>query len=191
MTRGSSITNNTLYACGYNGYYNLSNSSNNTSNASTFQNVRYRNNQTFTNCMMFQTNQGHNSSYISISAYRYNSTFAARKYNNDGEWYYGAYNWGYVNSNSYPNAEHRDHDMEYVASNYRMKPSEREPYANYGNWFHHTCGQSSSKMSMWADLRTGQVFHAQNPSMGNQGYLASMGTGSAFGSMRRIRNSHV
>ena len=191
MTRGSSNINNTLYACGYNGYYNLSNSSNNTSNASTFQNVHYRNNQTFTNCMMFQTNQGHNSSYISISAYRYNSTFAARKYNNDGEWYYGAYNWGYVNSSSYPNAEHRDHDMEYVASNYRMKPSEREPYANYGNWFHHTCGQSSSKMSMWADLRTGQVFHAQNPSMGNQGYLASMGTGSAFGSMRRIRNSHV
>ena len=89
MTRGSSITNNTLYACGYNGYYNLSNSSNNTSNASTFQTVRYRNNSTFTNCMMVVSNQGHNSSYISIAAYRYNSTFAARKYDNPGEWYYG------------------------------------------------------------------------------------------------------
>ena len=33
-------------------------------------------------------------------------------------------------------------------------------------------------MSMWADLRTGQVFHAQNPSMGNTGYVSSMGGGS-------------
>ena len=108
MTRGSSITNNTLYACGYNGYYNLSNSSNNTSNASTFQTVRYRNNSTFTNCMMVVSNQGHNSSYISIAAYRYNSTFASRKYDNPGEWYYGAYNHGRVDSESYN--YYRDND---------------------------------------------------------------------------------
>ena len=188
MTRGSSITNNTLYACGYNGYYNLSNSSNNTSNASTFQTVRYRNNSTFTNCMMVVSNQGHNSSYISIAAYRYNSTFAARKYNNPGEWYYGGYNHGRVDSESYN--YYRDNDPDYVQNNYRMKPGQREPYANYGNWFFHTCGQSSSKMSMWADLRTGQVFHAQNPSMGNTGYVASMSTASANGGMKRLRNSH-
>ena len=188
MTRGSSITNNTLYACGYNGYYNLSNSSNNTSNASTFQTVRYRNNSTFTNCMMVVSNQGHNSSYISIAAYRYNSTFAARKYDNPGEWYYGAYNHGRVDSESYN--YYRDNDPDYVQNNYRMKPGQREPYANYGNWFFHTCGQSSSKMSMWADLRTGQVFHAQNPSMGNTGYVSSMGGGSANGGMKRLRNSH-
>ncbi len=188
MTRGSSITNNTLYACGYNGYYNLSNSSNNTSNASTFQTVRYRNNSTFTNCMMVVSNQGHNSSYISIAAYRYNSTFASRKYDNPGEWYYGAYNHGRVDSESYN--YYRDNDPDYVQNNYRMKPGQREPYANYGNWFFHTCGQSSSKMSMWADLRTGQVFHAQNPSMGNTGYVSSMGGGSANGGMKRLRNSH-
>ena len=188
MTRGSSITNNTLYACGYNGYYNLSNSSNNTSNASTFQTVRYRNNSTFTNCMMVVSNQGHNSSYISIAAYRYNSTFAARKYDNPGEWYYGAYNHGRVDSESYN--YYRDNDPDYVQNNYRMKPGQREPYANYGNWFFHTCGQSSSKMSMWADLRTGQVFHAQNPSMGNPGYVSSMGGGSGNGGMKRLRNSH-
>ena len=188
MTRGSSITNNTLYACGYNGYYNLSNSSNNTSNASTFQTVRYRNNSTFTNCMMVVSNQGHNSSYISIAAYRYNSTFAARKYDNPGEWYYGGYNHGRVDSESYN--YYRDNDPDYVQNNYRMKPGQREPYANYGNWFFHTCGQSSSKMSMWADLRTGQVFHAQNPSMGNTGYVSSMGGGSANGGMKRLRNSH-
>ena len=46
MSRGSSITNNTLYACGYNGYYNLSNSSNNTSQQNNFQTVRFRNNST-------------------------------------------------------------------------------------------------------------------------------------------------
>ena len=188
MTRGSSITNNTLYACGYNGYYNLSNSSNNTSNASTFQTVRYRNNSTFTNCMMVVSNQGHNSSYISIAAYRYNSTFASRKYDNPGEWYYGGYNHGRVDSESYNT--YRDNDPDYVQNNYRMKPGQREPYANYGNWFFHTCGQSSSKMSMWADLRTGQVFHAQNPSMGNTGYVSSMGGGSANGGMKRLRNSH-
>tara|TARA_A100001388_G_scaffold51452_1_gene34749 strand:+ start:451 stop:2967 length:2517 start_codon:yes stop_codon:yes gene_type:complete len=188
MTRGSSITNNTLYACGYNGYYNLSNSSNNTSNASTFQTVRHRNNSTFTNCMMVVSNQGHNSSYISIAAYRYNSTFASRKYDNPGEWYYGGYNHGRVDSESYNT--YRDNDPDYVQNNYRMKPGQREPYANYGNWFFHTCGQSSSKMSMWADLRTGQVFHAQNPSMGNTGYVSSMGGGSANGGMKRLRNSH-
>tara|TARA_B100001029_G_scaffold130491_1_gene109414 strand:- start:4704 stop:7217 length:2514 start_codon:yes stop_codon:yes gene_type:complete len=187
MTRGSSNINNTLYACGYNGYYNLSNSSNNTSNASTFQNVRQRNNSNFTNCMMVESNCC-SSSYISIAAYRYNSTFAARKYNNIGEWYYGGYNHGRVESESYN--YYRDNDPDYVQNNYRMKPGQREPYANYGNWFFHTCGQSSSKMSMWADLRTGQVFHAQNPSMGNTGYVATMSNASANGSMKRLRNSH-
>tara|TARA_B100000900_G_scaffold107167_3_gene89193 strand:- start:19613 stop:22123 length:2511 start_codon:yes stop_codon:yes gene_type:complete len=187
MTRGSSNINNTLYACGYNGYYNLSNSSNNTSNASTFQTVRYHNNQTFTNCMMAESNCC-SSSYISVAAYRYNSTFASRKYNNDGEWYYGGYNHGEVHSESYN--YYRDFDPDYVQNNYRMKANEREPYANYGNWFFHTNGQSSSKQSMWADLRTGQVFHAQNPSIGNSGYMSTMGNASATGSMRRLRNSH-
>ena len=187
MTRGSSNINNTLYACGYNGYYNLSNSSNNTSNASTFQTVRFRNNSTFTNCMMAESNCC-SSSYISVAAYRYNSTFAARKYNNVGEWYYGGYNHGRVDSESYN--YYRDNDPDYVQNNYRMKPGQREPYANYGNWFFHTCGQSSSKMSMWADLRTGQVFHAQNPSIGNAGYVATMGNASANGGMKRLRNSH-
>ena len=187
MTRGSSNINNTLYACGYNGYYNLSNSSNNTSNASTFQTVRYRNNSTFTNCMMVESNCC-SSSYISIAAYRYNSTFAARKYNNIGEWYYGGYNHGRVESESYN--YYRDNDPDYVQNNYRMKPGQREPYANYGNWFFHTTGQSSSKMSMWADLRTGQVFHAQNPSIGNTGNVATMSNASANGSMKRLRNSH-
>ena len=187
MTRGSSNINNTLYACGYNGYYNLSNSSNNTSNASTFQTVRYRNNSTFTNCMMVESNCC-SSSYISIAAYRYNSTFAARKYNNIGEWYYGGYNHGRVESESYN--YYRDNDPDYVQNNYRMKPGQREPYANYGNWFFHTTGQSSSKMSMWADLRTGQVFHAQNPSIGNAGYVATLSNASANGSMKRLRNSH-
>ena len=187
MTRGSSITNNTLYACGYNGYYNLSNSSNNTSNQSTFQTVRYRNNSTFTNCMMAVSNCC-SSSYISVAAYRYNSTFASRKYNNIGEWYYGGYNHGRVESESYN--YYRDNDPDYVQNNYRMKPGQREPYANYGNWFFHTTGQSSSKMSMWADLRTGQVFHAQNPSIGNTGYVATMSNASANGGMKRLRNSH-
>ena len=88
MTRGSSITNNTLYACGYNGYYNLSNSSNNTSNASTFQTVRYRNNSTFTNCDDGCKLIRDIIVLILVSRlYRYNSTFAARKYDNPGEWY--------------------------------------------------------------------------------------------------------
>mgnify|MGYP001221086878 CR=1 FL=1 len=188
MTRGSSNINNQLYACGYNGYYNLSNSSNNTSNASTFQNVKQRNNSDFTNCMMVESNQGHNSSHISIAAYRYNSTFAARKYNNWGEWYHAGHNFGRVDSDGYNTR--RDFDPDYVQNNYRLKPGIHEPYANYGNWFFHTCGQSSSKESMWADLRTGQVFHAQNPSIGNSGYIASMSNASANGGMKRLRNSH-
>mgnify|MGYP001270538448 FL=1 len=189
MSRGSSITNNTLYACGYNGYYNLSNSSNNTSNQNTFQTVRFRNNQTFTNAMMVETNQGHNSSYISMAVYRYNSTFAARKYNNIGEWYHNAYNMGEVHSDSY-RATRRELDPDYINNNYRLKPGVHEPYANYGNWHMMTVGQSSSKQTMWADLRTGQVFHAQNPSIGNSGSASSIGTGTSNGGMRRLRNSH-
>ena len=189
MSRGSSITNNTLYACGYNGYYNLSNSSNNTSNQNTFQTVRFRNNQTFTNAMMVETNQGHNSSYISMAVYRYNSTFAARKYNNIGEWYHNAYNMGEVHSDSY-RATRRELDPDYINNNYRLKPGVHEPYANYGNWHMMTVGQSSSKQTMWADLRTGQVFHAQNPSIGNSGSASSFGTGTSNGGMRRLRNSH-
>ena len=61
---------------------------------------------------------------------------------------YGAYNHGRVDSESYN--YYRDNDPDYVQNNYRMKPTVHEPYANYGNWFFHTCGQSSSKMSMWA-----------------------------------------
>ena len=53
-----------------------------------------------------------------------------------------------------------------------------------------TVGQSSSKQTMWADLRTGQVFHAQNPSIGNSGSASSFGTGTSNGGMRRLRNSH-
>ena len=48
--------------------------------------------------MMVETNQGHNSSYISMAVYRYNSTFTARKYNNIGEWYHNAYNMGEVHT---------------------------------------------------------------------------------------------
>ena len=70
--------------------------------------------------MMVVSNQGHNSSYISIAvAYRYNSTFAARKYDNPSEWYYGAYNHGRVDSESYN--YYRDNDPDYVQNNYRMK----------------------------------------------------------------------
>ena len=124
-----------------------------------------------------------------MAVYRYNSTFAARKYNNDGEWYHNAYNMGEVHSDSY-RATRREMDPDYINNNYRLKPGVHEPYANYGNWHMMTVGQSSSKQTMWADLRTGQVFHAQNPSIGNSGSASSFGTGTSNGGMRRLRNSH-
>ena len=101
MTRGSSITNNTLYACGYNGYYNLSNSSNNTSQQNNFQTVRFRNNSTFTNAMMVETNQGHNSSYISMAVIDIIVPLPQENMITLGEWYHNAYNMGEVDSDSY------------------------------------------------------------------------------------------
>jgi hypothetical protein len=191
MTRGSSITNNTLYACGYNGYYNLSNNSNNTSNQNTFQNVKVNNNSNATNVMMTCSNQGHNSSYISVAIYRYNSSFASRPYGNQGEWYFGGYDAGVsgrCHSDSYENR--RDLDPNRVNNNYRLKNNYFEPYANYGNWFMTQTGQSSSKGAYWADLRTGEVFGTQNSPFGNSGNIGSIGDGTGMGSMRRPRHTH-
>ena len=191
MTRGSSITNNTLYACGYNGYYNLSNSSNNTSNQNTFQNVKINNNSNATNVMMVCSNQGHSSSHISVAIYRYNSTFAARPYGNRGEWYFGGYDAGVsgrCHSDSYENR--RDLDPDYVNNNYRLKNNYFEPYANYGNWFMNQTGRSSAKAAYFVDLRTGEIFGTQNSPFGNSGGIGSIGDGTGMGSMRRPRHTH-
>ena len=83
VTVGTSDSSNTCYACGYNGYYNLSNSGNNTTNSSTLQLVTYRGGTTLTNVVDVTSNNGHSSSYISQAVKR-----------SDNEWYFGAYNNG-------------------------------------------------------------------------------------------------
>ena len=191
MTRGNSITNNQCYAAGYNGYYNLSNSSNNTSNQNTFQNVKVNNNSNATNVMMVCSNQGNSSSYISVAIYKYNSSFASRPYGNSGEWYFGGYDAGVsgrCHSDSYENR--RDLDPQRVNNNYRLKNNYFEPYAAYGNWFMNQMGQSSAKGAYFADLRTGLVYKTENSSWGNSGSTGSIGDGTGMGSMRRPRHTH-
>ena len=202
MTRGSSLISNTCYAAGYNGYYNLSNSGNNTSNQSTFQGVRINNNASATNIMQVCSNQGNSSSYISVAVYRYSGTnetsggyvrnFASRPYGNLGEWYFGGYDAGVsgrCHSDSYENR--RDLDPDRANNNYRLKNNYFEPYANYGNWFHNQMGQSSAKGAYWVDLTNGVVFGTQNSSFGNSGNIGSVGDGNGMGSMRRPRHTHM
>lgn len=203
MTRGSSITNNTLYACGYNGYYNLSNAANNTTNVSTLQNVKINNNVNATNVMMTVSNQGSSSSYISVAIYRYSGStdtsantgyltnFASRPYGNRGEWYFGGYDAGVsgrCHSDSYENR--RDLDPDWINTNYRLKNNYFEPYANYGNWFMTQTGNSSSKGSYWADLTNGVVFTTQNSPFGNSNNTGSSGDGGGMGSLRRPKHQH-
>jgi len=198
VTRGSSNINNTLYMCGYNGYYNLSD--NTTTNRSVLQIAQLLNDSgsqvNFTNVMEAVSNQGHSSSYISGAFYRYNSTWAGQVNQNWGEWYVGAYDVGVMStgtSDSYN--ERQDSDPSRTAGNYRYKNNIHETYANKGNWFFTICGHSASKSGFWADFRTGNVFMTQTTSVDNYVRAVHLGTingrGARCAVMRRIRHAHM
>lgn len=192
LTRGSSIINNTLYSCGYNGYYNLSISQNSTTNQSTLQNVQINNGSNATNVMSVTSNQGHSSSYIQVAIYRYNSTFAARVSNNLGEWFHGGYDNGVSGNcqNDSHNAR-RDQDPDRVDNNYRLKNNMYEPNAAWGNWFYDVSGTSASKNGFYADLRTGKVYGTQNGNTGNNGYCGGIGSQGGRGNINKIRYTHM
>jgi len=192
LTRGSSIINNTLYSCGYNGYYNLSISQNSTTNQSTLQNVQINNGSNATNVMSVTSNQGHSSSYIQVAIYRYDSTFAARAKNNLGEWFHGAWDNGVSGNCSSDGYNGRgDQDPNRIDANYRLKNNMYEPYANWGNWFYDVSGTSASKNGFYADLRTGQVFGTQNSNTGNNGYCGGIGSQGGRGNINKIRYTHM
>jgi len=174
VTRGSSKTSNTTYSCGYNGYYNLSVSQNNTTNYYTLQTTRYNNNSTLTNVVDVTANQGHSSSYMSHAIKRSNN-----------EWYVGGYNNGWMSIG------HRDsynirqqQDPTYTASNYRNKNNVLYPkYSD--NWYPTVMGDSSNKHCMWVDLNDGEVYYANHS---NGYYVNHPWSGSAAPIMHKHRS---
>jgi alpha-tubulin suppressor-like RCC1 family protein len=194
VTRGSSIINNTLFACGYNGYYNLGD--NTTTNRSTLVNVQINNSTNATNCMWMTSNQGHNSSHSSHAIYLYKSAWAGQVNENPGEWYYGGYDLGVHSTghtDSYNNRQ--DRDPQRNTGNFRYKNNNYETYANKGNWHYTICGNSSSKSGLWADLKTGMVYLTSNNNLDNNYRAITLGTPAGRTSralvMRRLRNSHM
>jgi alpha-tubulin suppressor-like RCC1 family protein len=192
LTRGSSIINNTLYSCGYNGYYNLSISQNSTTNQSTLQNVQINNGSNATNVMSVTSNQGHSSSHIQVAIYRYDSTFAARAKNNLGQWFHGGFDNG-VSGNCQNDSYNArgDQDPNRIDANFRLKNNMYEPYAAWGNWFYDVSGTSASKNGFYADLRTGQVFGTQNGNTGNNGYCGGLVSQGGRGNINHIRYTHM
>jgi hypothetical protein len=193
-TRGSTNINNTLYMCGYNGYYNLGD--NTTTNRSVLQIVQINNSSNATNVMECVSNQGHSSSYISGAFYRYNSTWAGQVNENWGEWYVGAYDVGVMStgtSDSYN--ERQDLDPNRLSGNYRYKNNIQETFANKGNWFFSICGSSASKSGFWADFKNGIVYMTQTTSVDNYVRAVHHGTPNGRGAraavMRRIRHAHM
>lgn len=151
VTRGSSRTSNTCYACGYNGYYNLSTNANNTTNNYILDTVRYNNNSVMTNVKDITSNQGHSSSYLSHAILR-----------NDDEWYVGGYNNGWMSIGHFDSYNARQpQDPTYTASNYRNKNNVLYPHYS-DNWFPTVMGESSTKHAMWVDLNNGEWYISNN-----------------------------
>jgi alpha-tubulin suppressor-like RCC1 family protein len=198
LTRGSSRINNTLFSCGYNGYYNLGD--NTTTNRSTLVNVlittKDADSTNATNIMWMTSNQGHSSSHISHALYRYNSTRAGQTKQNDGEWFFGARDAG-VHSTGHGDTynDRRELDPRRVVNNYRYKSNFFEPYANKGNWYYVIHGNNISKSAMWIDLNTGNPYLSNNTSVDN--YVNAITIGNLNGAtsrapiMRRLRHTHM
>lgn len=195
LTKGESIIDNTLYACGYNGYYNLGDNS--TTQRNLFVNVKANNDENLTNVMDCVSNQGHSSSHISSAIYRYNSSWASLSKENDGEWYFQGWHVGLFSTGTISNNNSdQETDPNYLANNFRYKNNAKWPYANRGNWKILIQGQTNSKTMMAFDLNTGTGYYST--SSGSENYARSTILGTASGRanvnpsiFRRIRHIHM
>jgi hypothetical protein len=176
VARGTSDSSNTAYACGYNGYYNLSSTANDSpSTVSTLQGVYMLNNVALTNLSDVTSNQGHSSSYISHAVRRSN-----------GDWYFGAYNNGAYPIGHFDSYNQRqDQDPNGLSGNYRLKnnvywPKQRSDRSQYK---YILGGYSSNKWGMLQDLKTGEIHMC---SYGNDYYLFNTYTGSGLATLQKL-----
>jgi len=195
LTTGSSIINNTLFACGYNGHYNLGDNS--TTQRNLFINVKSNNDQNLTNVMDCVSNNGHSSTPISSCIYRYNSLWASITKQNFGEWYFQGYHFGLFSTGTITatNSD-QETDSNFLASNFRYKNNAKWPYANRGNWKIMIQGQSTSKTLMAFDLNTGVGYYSMADGSSNYARSVILGVPSGRASVnpsifRRIRHNHM
>lgn len=195
LTKGTSKIDNTLYACGYNGYYNLGDNS--TTQRNLFVNVTANNNENLTNVMDCVSNQGHSSSHISCAIYRYNSSWASLPKENEGDWYFQGHHFGLFSTGTITatNSD-QETDPNYTASNFRYKNNAKWPYANRGNWKIMIQGQSTSKTLMAIDLNTGVIYYSMADGSTNYARSVILGTPSGRANVnpsvfRRIRHIHM
>lgn len=176
VTQGTSDSSNTVYACGYNGYYNLSNSGNNTTNSSLLQPVYYNNNVLLQNVTDVTSNQGHSSSYISHAVRR-----------SDGVWLFGAHNNGGMPIGHFDSWNARpEQDPNAISGNYRLKTNGYYPQmrADKTYWKFVNGGYSSNKWQICYDLYSGEV-HVT--SYGNDYYLFNSYSGPGFNTPQKLK----
>jgi hypothetical protein len=144
VARGNSQFDNTLWACGYNGYYNLGDNS--TTNRSTLVNVKVNSGDNATN--VIDMTVGLNNNYNGV---------AFRRYTNK-EWYFGGYN-----NFSLP-IGHQDtynirqiQDPNYTGSNYRFKNNGLLPPGTHASSKFRFVYGASVKGLIQFDLKTGAV----------------------------------
>lgn len=195
LTIGSSITNNTLFACGYNGHYNLGDNS--TTQRNIFVNVKENNDGNLTNVMDCVSNNGQSGTPISSAIYRYNSTWNALTKENDGEWYFQGYHAGLFSTGTITatNSD-QETDSNFLNSNFRYKNNAKWPYANRGNWKIMIQGQNTSKTLMAFDLNTGVGYYSMADGSSNYARSVILGVPSTRASVnpsifRRIRHHHM
>jgi hypothetical protein len=145
VARGNSLYDNTLWATGYNGYYNLGDNS--TTNRSTLVNVKVNSGDNATN--VIDMTIGFNNNYNGV---------AFRRFTNK-EWYFGGYN-----NFSLP-IGHQDtynsrqtQDPNYTSSNFRFKNNGlMAPGTHTTSKFRFHYGASVKGLTQF-DLRTGDVY---------------------------------
>lgn len=148
---GTVVTNTTAFACGYNGYYNLSD------NTSTQRNV-------FTNMLMSvagtnSTNLTNTTEILGNSSSGNYNGLMVKRYND--EWFLGGYN------NGTGGVGHADafnirqiQDPNYVANNYRVKSNILWPQAFNQNFVKFISRSANTSSGQWVFvyLKTGQLF---------------------------------
>jgi alpha-tubulin suppressor-like RCC1 family protein len=153
VTRGVSDTNNTAFACGYNGYYQLSIAQASTTNQSILTAMQIRSGTALTNVVDAASNCGE-SSYTNLAVKR-----------SDGEWYFCGSKeaGGWASGDTDTRNIRQDRDPDNIANNYRLKNNLMYPhiqnstYRSY--WKYLPFGVTSQKNAMYIDLTTGRVYY--------------------------------
>ena len=181
VTRGSSDSSNTLYTCGYNGYYQLSVAQATTTNYSTLQTTQMRSGTTVTNVVDVASNTG-SSSY---------TNFAVKR--TDGEWYFCGYSnnggaWAVGTTDTYNQRQQTDPD--FISGNYRLKNNlmyaEQNPPAYKSYWKYLPFGYSSNKFAMYINLYNGKVYTS---GYGNDNNLYNDYRGHYVNTMTKIKGT--